>query len=153
MFTIIGFVTILSCNKTSLYSEFVEITTNKWEINDVKTFDVHIEKPKLKYNIFIEITNDKDYATSNLWLYISSESPSKKIQTDTVMFLLTDNKGHWYGKEAGDNVENAFLYKKAISFPERGNYKFSIQHGMRPKYMPTVKKIGLKLEQAIRDKK
>jgi len=133
-----------SCN-ASYYRKEEPLKTGVWQIEDVKEFEVPVNDINSKYNVYIEVENNNQYRTSNLWLYIDSYSPKGKIDTDTVMFLLTDDIGVPYGESSGENVVSRFLYKKEISFAETGKHKILIKHGMREKDLPVVNKISLEL--------
>lgn len=140
-------ITLYSCSDNFQYYNSYNIENTEWQAGDIKSFDVEIKKPNAKYEVLVDITNSKDYKTSNLWLFVSVTSPKGVVQTDTVMFLLTDQAGHWYGKESEESVDNRFLYKSNISFPIEGKYIFTLQQGMREQDTPLIEKLGLRIEE------
>jgi len=137
-----------ACNN-SYYRKEELIQNNLWQIENIKEFEFSIDDKNSKYDIYIEIENNNQYNTSNLWLYLDSELPDAKLQKDTVMFLLSDDNGKPYGEISGDNVTSRFLYKKDFTFPQTGKYKFRIKHGMREKDLPALNKICLEIEKAV----
>jgi len=84
--------------------------------------------------------------TNNLWLFISTESPAGNLQSDTMMYFVADQSGKWYGEKKGSVINNKFLYKPIIKFPEEGEYTFIIRHGMRNKDLPLIESITITAE-------
>lgn len=137
-----------SCDDEALYSGNNEITSDAWGIGDSAVFKAKISETESFYNVFIDIKINELFLTNNLWLYIFTESPSGNIQSDTIMYFITDERGKWLGKEKGAFIENKFMYKAYIKFPEKGEYTFIIKHGMREKDLPLIESIGITVELA-----
>ena len=137
-----------SCDDETLYSGNQEIPSDGWGIKDSVVFKATISETENFYNVFIDIEINELFLTNNLWLYIFTESPSGNIQSDTIMYFITDDRGKWFGKEKGSFIENKFMYKAYIKFPETGEYTFVIKHGMREKDLPLIESIGITVEHA-----
>jgi gliding motility-associated lipoprotein GldH len=135
-----------ACKNGSVFSEKIPLVAENWAIDDNISFQFEINEIEKSYNVFIELDIYDDFLTNNLWLFISTESPSGINQTDTVMFYVADLKGKWYGRKKGKIVSNKFLYKSMIKFPEKGQYGLRIRHGMRENDLPKVESIGIEIE-------
>lgn len=138
-----------SCNNDIVVSENKDIKTDAWEIHDTIIINVPINNNNSFYDVYINIENKESFLTNNLWLFIQTKSPSGNVQTDTIMYFLTDEKGKWFGKKRGKIIKNKFLYKSNIKFPEKGIYKFFLLHGMRKSDLPEVVKAGIVVEKHI----
>ncbi|MEG1910793.1 MAG: gliding motility lipoprotein GldH, partial [Bacteroidales bacterium] len=69
----------------------------------------------------------------------------QKIAIDTVECVLADINGKWSGKGFGKYLDNQFLFKQNIRFPEEGSYIIEIYQGMRTLSLKDVESIGLKI--------
>ncbi len=135
-----------SCKNNTTYKSTVSIPEKTWQITDTLIFNADITNISNYYNIYFNVEAQEDYLTDNLWLIITSSSPSGNILNDTADFFLTDSKGKWYGKKHGHTINNKFLYKAYILFPEKGIYTFKIRHGMRKNDLPKVSSVGISIE-------
>ncbi len=140
---------LISCKDKVVFENEKEISNGIWEISDTLNFNAPISDTVNYYNIFITVDAIDNFLTNNLWLFISSESPSGNILNDTVMFYITDERGKWYGKKHGDIIKNKFVYKPHIRFPEKGEYKFLLRHGMRENDLPRVSSVGIQIEKSV----
>ena len=132
----------LSC-KNNFYENKLSFDDKKWGGNESAKFEVEIDDTKSRYNILISFKNYKNYKTSNLWIFSKIISPSENIQYDTIEFLISDNKGKWFGETSGDKVSNLFIYKSNVAFPEKGLYYFVLQQGMRENDTPIAESVGI----------
>ena len=137
-----------SCTGYVIYSDKSEIESGIWEIKDSIVISASISDIEKICNVYINLDIDENFLTNNLWLFISTKSPSGNIQSDSLMFYITDSKGKWFGKKRKSKISNKFLYKNHIRFPEKGSYIFSIKHGMRNKDLPKVHSVGVSIEEA-----
>jgi gliding motility-associated lipoprotein GldH len=137
---------IFSCNRKTVYSKEYAIDSGIWQAQEKKEFDIEISDLNALYDIYLIFNIDKDYSTNNLWLDITSTSPSGNSETDTLMFFVCDNTGKWLGETKGDVVYNQFLFKKGIKFPEKGIYKIEYEHRMRDHNLPKIQSAGILVE-------
>lgn len=140
---------LFSCNNKIAISDSEKIDNEIWAINKTIKAKINIEDINKFYNVFINVNVKEVFLTSNLWLFVSTKSPSGNIQSDTLIFYVTDAKGKWFGDKSGDIIKNKFLYKPNIKFPEAGEYVFSILHGMRETDLPKATEVGITVEEVI----
>jgi len=135
-----------SCKNNIVSSDSKEIEGEVWNVNQLIELEANLIDTQNNFNLFIDINVKEDFLTNNLWLFISTKSPSGNVQNDTLMFYITDEKGKWFGNKSGDIIKNKFLYKSNIKFPEAGIYSFQINHGMRENDLPKVVSVGISVE-------
>jgi gliding motility-associated lipoprotein GldH len=97
------------------------------------------------FNILFTIRNSSSYPFRNIFLFVTTTSPAGASITDTLEYMLADEKGNWYGKGIGDIHELTVQYKSNIYFPEKGIYSFKVQHGMRVEDLSGIYDFGIRI--------
>jgi len=141
---------LFSCNNKITISDSEKINNDTWTIDKTIKSEVNIEDISKFYNVFININVKEDFLTNNLWLFISTKSPQGNVQSDTLLFYVTDEKGKWFGNKSGSEISNKFLYKSNIKFPKAGKYTFLISHGMRENDLPKATEVGVTIEEVLK---
>ncbi len=132
-----------SCIKSKVYYESEKIPGYVWNAgNDIK-FRAEIDDTAGTYDINLIIRTDNSYPYRNMFLFIRTTSPAFRSIKDTVEYFLADQNGNWYGSGLGDINDLSVPFKTNIIFPEKGNYTFSISHGMRDRNLEGVTDIGM----------
>lgn len=134
-----------ACHSTSEYESYHTLESKGWHNDSVLVFPVALNDNQAAHNLYLNIRNQGDYEFSNIWLFINIESPDGSVLKDTVEFKLADETGRWTGTGIGDLFDNQFLYKENIHFPVAGEYKFSIEQGMRAKRLKGIRDIGIRI--------
>jgi gliding motility-associated lipoprotein GldH len=117
-----------------------------WQLMDAKSFDVQITDTAALNDIFFTIRTGSDYPYRNIFLFVSTFAPDGNYLTDTLEYFLADDKGVWFGKGFGDVRELKLPFRQYVYFPQKGEYKFRVQHGMRAEDLKGVYDIGLRVE-------
>lgn len=147
---IIGFCVLLfalsSCLSKSEYESYHTLESIGWHKDSVLVFPVELKDTLAAHNLYLNIRNKGTYEFSNIWLFINIESPDGKVLKDTVEFKLADEAGRWLGSGIGDLFDNKMLYKSNVYFPISGEYKFSIQQGMRAKRLKGIQDVGILID-------
>jgi gliding motility-associated lipoprotein GldH len=134
------------CNSNILFTDSVSMPGEEWTLENVPVFAPVITDTVSGNNISFTIRTGSSYPFRNIYLFVSATSPAGKTITDTLQFLIADEKGKWYGKGIGDIHELNLPYKKSVYFPSKGIYSFRISHGMRTETLKGVYDIGLRIE-------
>jgi gliding motility-associated lipoprotein GldH len=143
--------TVLSmtgCNQGVLYVENRPVPKAAWDQDLFFKFDVPVTDTQQLYNIYLQVRNDGRYAYSNLWLFVTTSSPTGAYLRDTVECVLASAEGRWTGRGSGGKYSLEIPYRYHVRFPHAGVYSFEIQHGMRKKELPHVTDIGLRIQKA-----
>jgi gliding motility-associated lipoprotein GldH len=135
-----------SCDSSRVYENNAELPGAIWEQGNVLKFDAEIPDSSKRYNFYINIRNDETYPYSNLYVFLTTHFPDKRISKDTLELLLADENGNWYGKGSGDRKFNQILLQKKIKFPISGKYTFQIEQGMRLAELPGITDAGIRIE-------
>ncbi len=145
-FTLVLF--FASCDKSRVYETNVDIPEYVWNNKNKVKFTVEINDTVSYHNMYINIRNAGGYPYSNIYLFVATETPDRKINIDTVECVLADNSGKWLGDGSGDIWDNQILYKKNMRFKQNGIYTFSYEQGMRVDDLPMIMDVGLRIEKA-----
>jgi gliding motility-associated lipoprotein GldH len=140
------FFIFISCNNNVVYKESIKIPDNVWDMNNIAQFKPTIDSINTPYNVYLNIRHANMYPSQNLWLFISTTTPTGATQVDTFECILADDKGKWFGDGAGDIWDVEIPYKQNIAFPIAGEYNIKIQHGMRLENLPLIMEIGISIE-------
>ncbi len=142
------FLVLFSCNDNVFYSEKIKIKNNIWKYEDTLQFKVNITDTSQLYDLFFTVVNSNEYPNNNLWLFISAEFQKKNMMKDTLEFILSDNKGKWYGKKSYKQYSSVHYFKKHVIFPKRGTYLFDIRQGMRHLELKGINEFGLMIKRS-----
>ncbi|MCA1741825.1 MAG: gliding motility lipoprotein GldH [Bacteroidales bacterium] len=121
----------LSCDRNTLFSDNYRIDDRQWSMYDPARYTCSIGDTVSTFNIDLSVRTSTDYPYRNIYLFIVTTFPSGTTVTDTLQAMITDEKGRWLGRGAGDLRELTIPYKSNVFFPEEGEYHFSVIHGMR----------------------
>jgi gliding motility-associated lipoprotein GldH len=137
---------LYSCNKDVIYTDSINIPSELWSLDYIPEFKPEISDTAAICNINLTIRTGTSYPYRNIWLFVNTISPSGKSITDTLQFMLADEKGKWYGKGFGDIHEMDLPFRHSgVFFPEKGTYTFRVRHGMRNENLKGVYDLGLRI--------
>ncbi len=145
---VLGLVLVLSlvsCGKRMIYSEFQPIPSSGWEADSAVSFTVNVTDTLTPYDICLHLRHTQQYPFQNLWLFVENTTPTE-TQIDTLEFFVADQRGKWLGSGWGNLRELALPYKQTVVFPTAGAYTFRIQQGMRDECLRGINDIGLTIE-------
>ena len=140
-------VIITACSgKTAVFDENVSIENKTWKIGDTAHFDFTINDTNQFYDFYFNLRNTANYSYSNIFVFYTLTFPNNKTLNDTAEFILAKPNGEWLGKTiSGSLIDNSMLFSKKRQFPLKGNYKFSVIHGMRSDDLDHVSNVGFKI--------
>ena len=141
---------LFSCrNEEVVFYTFNHLSANGWNKREIQTFVPEIEDSLSFYDIDISLRYTNDYAFSNLWLFIGYTDEEGFSCTDTLECRLADVYGKWYGSGWGASYQQVIPFKKRFRFPRRGEYRFSIQQGMREDVIRHIEDVGLSVKKVM----
>jgi gliding motility-associated lipoprotein GldH len=133
------------CNKDVLYTDSISIPSEIWSLDNIPEFRTDISDTASMCNIYLTFRTGTSYPYRNIWLFVNTVSPSGKSITDTLQYMLADEKGKWFGKGFGDIHELDLPFRSGVFFREKGRYTFRIRHGMRKENLNGVYDLGLRI--------
>ena len=129
LFILIAFV-LFSCDEKRVFDEYISIGS-AWKKDSIVSFSFKQEDTLKRYNLFVNIRNNDDYKFSNLFLIVAMEQPNGFTKVDTLEYQMANPDGTLLGDGFSDIKENKLFYKERITFPQKGDYKVSIQQAVR----------------------
>ncbi len=142
---------LASCRKKTEFEEFVAIP-DAWNNRNLVHFNVNITDTVAPQNVYISVRHSGKYEFSNLYLFVTAESPNGNIKRDTVEVMLADEHGKWKGKGAASVFTLYYPYKDNIRFPIAGIYSFTVEQAMWIRDLKNISNIGLMIEKAGKSK-
>lgn len=134
-----------ACQRNLRYSENYRIEDGKWSMYDPAKYACTIDDTLKTYNIGLSLRTSTDYPYRNIYLFVLTTFPSGTVITDTLQTMVTDEKGKWLGRGAGDIRELTIPFKSNVYFPEKGEYHFRVIQGMRDTILKGVYDVGMKI--------
>ena len=138
--------TFVSCDPDRVYDKFKDIDGGIWNRTETIKFDVQIDDTVSYNTVFVNTRNSGDYAFSNLYIFMNTIYPDKKVSRDTIDCVLANDEGKWLGKGLGDKKDCQFLLKKGVRFHKKGIYTFEMEQAMRVDKLKGIESIGIRIE-------
>jgi len=137
---------VASCGRNVVFTDSLPVPDRVWTPDNTASFSFSVEDTINSNNIFVVLRTGSAYPFRNIWLFVTTTAPGGSSITDTLTYDLADEKGNWYGKGFGDIHELKLPYRLDVFFPEAGEYRISIRHGMRNAGLKGVYDVGLRVE-------
>lgn len=137
---------VVACQQNLVFEQYQTIQEKSWEKDSVLVFTIPVEDTLQNHNFYVNIRNDVNYAYSNLWLFITIEQPDGKTISDKFEIALADPSGKWLGEGFGGLKTREAVYRRNVFFPISGDYKVSIQQGMRENRLKGISDVGIRIE-------
>lgn len=137
---------VLACNRRLVFEQYQHIPHKTWHKDSVLNFTINIEDTTQNNNFLINVRNDINYKYSNLWLFLQIEQPDGQTINDKFEIVLADPSGKWLGTGFSGLKTREVLYRRNVFFPVSGEYKVSIQQGMRESELKAISDIGIRIE-------
>lgn len=134
-----------SCDENRFYEKNLAIKNEVWNAHDKPFFEVEVEDTLQPFNFYINLRNNASYEYSNIYFFLNTYFPNGEQSRDTIECILADPRGYWLGKGT-EIIEHQILFKRRVSFPIKGTYKFEFEQAMRKEDLEDVLDIGLRIE-------
>lgn len=132
-----------SCNHKDNFAFNEQLPDTGWSRFYKANFYAEVADSALAYDISVSLRNSYEYPFRNIFLFITTTSPSGQSIRDTIEYQLADERGDWYGKGLGDLHNLTLPYRTNVLFPSSGEYKFTIEQGMRKDNLIGIVDVGL----------
>lgn len=139
---------LFSCSSSSGEVQMKPLN-GRWPAKAVQVFEFNVTAPQEPKNIIFVVRNNEEYPYSNIRFLVNfTDLKTKKIQTDTLNYILARPNGEWIGSGFGDTHETHFQYRLDYQFPAAGKYRIAVTQAMRNNVLPGIEDIGVILEKA-----
>jgi gliding motility-associated lipoprotein GldH len=139
-----------ACSNNRVYDRFESIPGASWNYNKPLEFKVDMQDTTQVYDIYLNLRHKSLYSMSNLFMFVTTQSPSGDMVKDTVEFILADPSGKWLGNGLGDLLTYRRIYKRNIRFAQKGTYIFRLQQAMRVNDLPHITDAGVCIEKVTK---
>ena len=134
---------LLSCGQNDVYNEFNTLPKNGWSKRDVQRFTPESPDSTGRYDLFLTLRHNGDYAYRNLWLFVSYTGADGRQKTDTVNCELADEFGRWSGGGWGSYYQQELLLDNRFRFGR--DQVVTIQQAMRDDRIRGISDIGIRI--------
>jgi len=138
----------ISCDSSVVYEENIKIENNAWSSEKPLVFQANIQDTSIGHNVYINLRNASHYPFSNIFIFMNTTLPNGQLDRDTLEIMLASKDGKWMGKGLGDIWDNRILFKRNVSFPMVGEYRFELIQAMRLDPLPGIMDGGIRIEKA-----
>lgn len=135
-----------ACDSSRVYEDWQDMEDNVWHEDSTCSFTFEIEDSLKMYNLNFGIRNTNLYPYQNLWILASVEGEGGFSYQDTIQLQLANKSGEWYGSRSASIYTYVVPLYRQLRFYSRGEYTFTINHGMRQEALKGVSSIGFRIE-------
>jgi len=140
---------LFSCNTIDVFEKFESFPKNEWHVSKQPTFSFEVKDTTSLYHIYFVIRHTDAYKYNNIWVNITTQSPSGTKQTQLVNIKLADNANGWLGAGMDDIFDSRIKITKApVSF-KAGLYQYTIAQAMRDEPLAAVLSAGIRVEKVL----
>lgn len=141
---VVGLGSICSCRQTDVYNEFNTLPRNGWFKRDVQRFTPESPDSTGRYDLYLTLRHNGDYAYRNLWLFVSYTGADGVQKTDTVNCELADEFGRWSGGGWGSYYQQELLLDDCFRFVGKEQV-VTIQQAMRDDRIRGISDVGIRI--------
>jgi gliding motility-associated lipoprotein GldH len=139
---------LFSCNTIDVFEKFESFPKNEWHVSKQPTFSFEVKDSTARYYIYFVIRHTDAYKYNNIWVNISTQSPTGTKQTQLVNLKLADNIKGWLGAGMDDIFDSRIKITNAPVPLKAGVYNFTIAQAMRDEPLAAVLSAGIRVEKA-----
>ncbi len=135
-----------SCNRSTIYSQYLHTPLSGWEKNDTLTFSIPRMQTDMELKAIIGLRITDAYPFKTVCLIVDKAiSPDNIIDSDTINCSLFDNDGMSKGRgvscyQFNYHVSNMHLMKG-------DSVAIHIRHNMKREILPGISDVGITLEE------
>lgn len=141
---VVGLGSLCSCRQNDVYNEFNTLPRNGWFKRDVQRFTPESPDSTGRYDLYLTLRHNGDYAYRNLWLFVSYTGADGEQKTDTVNCELADEFGRWSGGGWGSYYQQELLLDDCFRFVGKGQV-VTIQQAMRDDRIRGISDVGIRI--------
>ena len=140
---------LFSCNTIDVFEKFESFPKNEWHVSKQPSFSFEVKDSSAPYHIYFVIRHTDAYKYNNIWVNITTQSPSGTKQTQLVNIKLADNANGWLGAGMDDIFDSRIKITKASVSLKAGLYQYTIAQAMRDEPLAAVLSAGIRVEKVL----
>jgi len=133
-----------------LVEEKWEFPNDQWIAGDVKSISLHANDTLQKFKLDIRLKHDTDYSFQNLYIRTKTKYPSSKEVFSVTSLELANANGSWSGDCNKGTCRIELPLQQKFSFPEPGDYTWSIEPYMRTDTLSGIKSLTVSCQKAAK---
>lgn len=145
-------VIFISCDKKRVFDQYKTVG-DAWQKDSIATFTFNNQDTTKRYDLFVNLRSNNDYAFNNIFLIVSLEAPGGLTKVDTLQYQMAEPDGKLMGEGFSDVKESKLFYKEKHKFSVLGDYKIGIQQAVRQsgkvageKELKGITEVGFRIE-------
>lgn len=142
---LLGLFTLISCNKTTVFTKTYEFENNRWQTSDVKTYEFDIKKDVQSADIDLKFSHVFDPQYNSVPLQVMIYHPDGTSDNVYLRLQLKDSDGNYISDCAGDMCDLTMHIKENMNMP-KGKYKVTIENKFPQDYVPNVTALTLSVK-------
>ena len=142
------FVFFISCDQSSIYSEFNHIgENNRWTQSDSKAYEFVVEDDAVLYDVKFHFSHVYDYPFASVPIHFSITNPNGEKEDFTIDLAVKNNKGAQLADCSGAICDLIQIIKEKVHL-QKGTYNITVTHSFKGFYLPNVIGVGLEVDRA-----
>ena len=138
--------TLVSCNRSTIYSHYCHTSVVGWDKSDTLTFEVSPLKSDAELKSIIGIRVNDKYPFKALCLIVEQTIyPDKVVKSDTINCRLFEDDGKSRGR--GVSCYQHVLHYNTHRLMKGDSLSIRVHHNMKREILPGISDIGITLEQ------
>mgnify|MGYP006309396267 CR=1 FL=1 len=138
---------LFACDESALTEEEFSFPEHHWHADSLKTIRFNVKDTFRVYSVHLIMDISESYPYRNMYLFITTSTPSGITKTDTIECMLAEPSGKWLGSKSGSRIHNDITLRKGLKFKEKGTYSITFEQAMRNKELPGIEKIRLSIRE------
>lgn len=141
------FLLLISCNENRKINEYKNIPLFNWEKGYDLSYALNIDDTAAKYKMMIGLRHISDISFGEILVQLKMTTPSGEvIETPYILEIREKDSGELKGSAMGDITDIEIPVEESFTFPEAGNYQFSISQQMEQDAVSGVMEVGLVID-------
>ena len=141
-------ITIIGCGNAAFYEQSTTFEDSTWSEDVVFENEFTIGDTTTRYNLFLDIDHDPEFAYENIYVEVTTVFPDKEPTTQQLPINLADKKGKWYGKCGSNSCHLKVVLKAQTRFQSVGDYTLSFGQGSRESDLSGIQGMSFYIEEA-----
>lgn len=137
---------LYSCSNSQVSDQWIDIAGFEWPQDSTYHFVFDITDTAAYYNVDLGLRHLNHYPYQNIWLLSGLQGLDSVAFSDTIQCQIADKYGVWYGKRSASIYTYTERMYTGVKFSTPGQYKLTLQHGMRKNNLVGISGVGIKIE-------
>ena len=144
--TLAVFVLVTGCETIELYEQNTNYPDHQWASKQPNKYQCAITDTNAMYTISFVIRHHNAYHYKNIWVTLSTKSPSGIVTKEMANLNLADDEKGWLGTGMDDIYDQRIPITQQPIKLQKGVYEFTLEHTMREDPLQNILATGIRVE-------